>query len=350
MTSSATPLTSPARAAALQRRGDAREWRAAAAAAPPAIAEGPEERRSRLLNLLVLAAAVGAVWWSAAGTNFSLTAPFAPGNARSVARFVGGAFPPNLSRDFLETVFRLVVETVQISIVGTVLAIAAAFPLAALAMRRTGEEFSRQAVGRPRWALRWAAYSGTRTVLNALRAVPELVWALIFVVAVGLGPLPGILALAVHSTGILGKLYGELFESVDGRLVEAGRVTGASESAVLLFVRIPAVLPVLLSYSLFRWECNMRAATVLGFVGAGGLGTQLAISMKLFEYSSVLTLALVLLALVVLVDFAGQLIRGRVLAPMGVAGDTRDTGGARSPDDEGDERQDASCRPCNAGA
>ncbi|MBI3973463.1 MAG: phosphonate ABC transporter, permease protein PhnE [Chloroflexi bacterium] len=314
-----------------------REVVPSAAVAPLPTAPGFPERRSTLLNLLVVAGVIGAIWWSAAGTQFSLSAPFTPENTKSVARFVAGAFPPNLTPPFLLTVVRLVVETVQISIVGTALAIVLAFPLSALAMCRTGEELSRPVSGGVRWTARWAAYSASRTVLNLLRAVPELVWALIFVVAVGLGPYPGVLALAAHSTGVLGKLYAELFESVDPRLVEAGRVTGASELAVLLFVRVPATLPVLLSYSLFRWECNMRAATVLGFVGAGGVGTQLAISMKLFEYDSVLTLVLVLLALVVLVDFAGQLIRARVLAP---------TGGAHQA---GAAADDPFCRPCEMG-
>ncbi|GAB4266695.1 MAG: hypothetical protein Kow00111_18790 [Thermincola ferriacetica] len=140
-----------------------------------------------------------------------------------------------------------------------------------------------------------------------------MLWALIFVVAVGLGPFPGVLALAAHSTGVLGKLYAEILESVDQRLVETGRATGASELAILLFVKIPASLPVLLSYTLFRWECNMRAATVLGFVGAGGIGTQLTISMQLFAYDEVSTLVLAILGLIFLVDIVGQVIRTRIL-------------------------------------
>ena len=106
-----------------------------------------------------------------------------------------------------------------------------------------------------------------------------------------------------------------MFEAVDQRVVEAARSTGASELAGTLFTRIPLTLPVLLSYTLFRWECNMRAATVLGFVGAGGIGTQLAISMKLFRYNEVLTLVLAILLLVTLVDIVGQIARARVLDP-----------------------------------
>ncbi|MGH2355019.1 MAG: phosphonate ABC transporter, permease protein PhnE [Chloroflexota bacterium] len=290
----------------------------------PLPTPAPPARGVRPLNMLLVVAFAAALVWSGAGTRFSLIAPFAPENLKAVTRFVQGAFPPDLSPGFLLTALRLVVETIQISIVGTVLAIGLAFPLSVLAMRRRGEEFSPRVAGRLGWTLRWAAYAAARTVLNVLRAVPELVWALIFVVAVGLGPYAGVLALAAHSTGILGKLYAELCESVDARAIEAGRATGASELAVLLLVRVPMALPVLLSYTLFRWECNMRAATVLGFVGAGGLGTQLVISMKLFQYGEVTTLALVLLGLVMLVDAVGQLLRTRLLEHAGDNADNAD--------------------------
>ena len=292
---------------------------AAIAPVPAAPRAAPPARGAHPLNLLLVLAVLGSVVWSAAGTDFSLTAPLAPQNVKSVVRLVQGAFPPELAPDFLRSALGLLVETIQISIVGTAIAIALALPLSVLATRRGGEEFSRRVAGDVAWSLRWAAYSAARTVLNALRAVPELVWALVFVVAVGLGPYAGVLALAAHSTGVLGKLYAELFESVDARAVEAGRATGASELAVLLLVRVPTTLPVLLSYTLFRWECNMRAATVLGFVGAGGLGTQLVISMKLFQYAEVTTLAIVLLGLVMLVDSVGQLVRSRLLERVGDA-------------------------------
>lgn len=264
-------------------------------------------------NSILVLVGVAAIAWSINGTGFSLVAPFEPSNAGAVARFVGGLFPPETAPDFLRTIGRLVLETIQISILGTFVAVVLGFPLGILALRQRGEETSRHALGAVAWASQWAVYYTSRAVLNVLRAVPELVWALIFVVAVGLGPFPGVLALAAHSTGILGKLYAELFESVDQRLVEAGRATGASSLAVLLFVQLPSMLPVLLSYTLFRWECNMRAATLLGFVGAGGIGSQLIISMKLFQYNEVLTLATVILMLVILVDLAGQVIRTRVL-------------------------------------
>jgi phosphonate transport system permease protein len=264
-------------------------------------------------NALLILAALAVFGWSLHGTQFSLLTPFEENNIKSVVRFVSGLFPPDLSLPFLATVWRLMLETIQISIIGTALAISFGFLLAIGAMRRRGEDSSRGALGTGPWLMRWASYSASRGVLNVLRSVPELVWALIFVVAVGLGPFPGVLALGAHSAGVLGKLYAELFESVDQRLVEAGRSTGGSDLGVLLMVQLPAMLPVLLSYTLFRWECNMRAATLLGFVGAGGIGSQLTISMKLYQYHEVSTLALSILLLVVLVDVVGSVIRNRVL-------------------------------------
>jgi phosphonate transport system permease protein len=123
-----------------------------------------------------------------------------------------------------------------------------------------------------------------------------------------------------------------MLESVDQRVVESSRATGATEAGVTLLARIPLALPILLSYTLFRWECNMRAATVLGFVGAGGIGTQLSISMKLFRYDEVLTLAIAIFLLVTLVDLVGNIIRARILdAPTITC----------APQDQGDVRERA---------
>lgn len=230
-----------------------------------------------------------------------------------MGRFVAGLWPPETSSGFLRATVQLVVETFEISLLGTVLAVLMAFPLAIIGTRPRGEEFGSASRGYLLWAARFFSYHTARIFLNVLRGIPELMWALIFVVAVGLGPFPGVLALAAHSTGVLGKLYSEIFESVDQPLVEMARSTGAGEVAVLAFVRIPVTLPVFLSYTLFRWECNMRAATVLGFVGAGGIGTQLMISMKLFAYGEVLTLVATVFVLVLIVDLAGQFIRANVL-------------------------------------
>lgn len=244
----------------------------------------------------------------------------APDNRAAVLRFLGGLFPPETAPQYLRRVLGLMLETITISIAGTVLAIVAAVPLALGALRRRGEETRRAAQGAATWGLRWAGYGLSRAALNLARAVPELLWALVFVVMVGLGPFAGVLALAVHSAGILGKLYAELLETADQRAVEAIRATGATEGQVTALARLPLALPMLLSYTLFRWECNLRAATILGLVGAGGIGTELILSFKLFRYQELATLIVAILILISLVDLAGQLLRVRLLDAPGIAG------------------------------
>jgi len=270
-------------------------------------------RGTNLLNIVIAALFLAFVIYSGRETGFSPSAFADSGNLKAMGRFVAGLWPPETSSGFVKNTGQLVVETFEISLLGTVLAVILALPLAVLGTRPRGEEFSSASRGLLLWAAHFFSYHTARIFLNILRGIPELMWALIFVVAVGLGPFPGVLALAAHSTGVLGKLYSEIFESVDLRLVEMIRSTGAGEVAVLAFVRIPVTLPVFLSYTLFRWECNMRAATVLGFVGAGGIGTQLMISMKLFAYGEVLTLVATIFILVLIVDLAGQFIRANVL-------------------------------------
>ena len=269
--------------------------------------------RSSILNWVITLVILGVVILSGISTNFSPIDFLDPKNIKAITRFTGGLWPPETSPNFLSQVFKLLLETVEISIVATVLSILFALPLSLLAMRPRGEEYSRQVVGSASWSFRWAIYYLSRGLLAILRGVPELMWALIFVVAVGLGPFPGVLALTAHGTGILGKLYAEMFESVDQRLVEMARVGGMDELKIFVLTRIPVTLPVFLSYTVFRWECNMRSATLLGFVGAGGIGTQLMISMKLFMYPEVATLILAIFVLVVLVEIIGQYLRTRIL-------------------------------------
>lgn len=277
----------------------------------------PDIRHSRLgvssTSLIMAVVVLLVMILSIRGTEFSLATFLSPATWRAVREFVGGLFPPNLNPTYLRSTLGYLLETVEISILGTALAVLAAFPISLLAKGRHGEETQREVQGTLAWGLRWTLYYSARSLLNLLRGIPELVWALIFVVAVGLGPLPGVLALAAHSTGILGKLYAELFEGVDQRFVENARAAGADETQVLAYVQIPASLPVILSYTLFRWECNMRAATVLGFVGAGGIGTQLIYKLKLFQYQDLSTLIIEMLILVTLVDLASQFTRARLL-------------------------------------
>ncbi len=298
------------------------EREARPAPAPPAY---PGIRPLKLLLVVLLVAGVAASFPFAGADPAALVEPE---NGAAAARFVGGLFPPELAPRYLRRVLRLMGKTAAISVAGTVLAIIAAIPLALGALRPRGEETGRAAQGTRRLALGWTTYGLARGTLNLARAVPELVWALVFVVMVGLGPFAGVLALAIHSAGILGKLYAELLETVDQRAVEAVRATGATEGQVTALARLPLALPVLLSYTLFRWECNLRAATVLGLVGAGGIGTELILSFKLFRYHELLTLIGAILLLITFVDLSGQVLRTHLLDPPMAATDRRAEGQA----------------------
>ena len=230
----------------------------------------------------------------------------------NVARFVRGMFPPRLSADFLWLMARPAAETVQISVMGTALAVLVGTPLGLLATSSLTwhgvlhERASR--VGR--WALGFVPYALARAVLSVLRSIPEYVWAFMFVRAVGLGPFPAVLAIGVAYGGMLGKVYSEILESVNPRPLETLRAAGASRAGVVLYGLLPQALPNIVAYTLYRWECAIRASAVLGFVGAGGLGQQLELSMRMFQFDEVLTLLAMLFVLVASVD----VISGRLRA------------------------------------
>jgi len=238
--------------------------------------------------------------WLAAGLGWLVAASFATLDlqwaqflsldaARSMGRFVAEFFPPDLSPGFVRKVALGTAETLAMSLLGTVLAAAAGLALALPA--------SRGAAGRPRWAR-----PPTRLLLNALRAVPELVWAALLLISAGLGPMAGTLALAMHTTGVLGRLFAEAVENAPPGPGEALRTQGVGPVRVFLYATLPQVLPQLLSYSLYRWENNIRAAAVLGVVGAGGLGQLLSFHMGLFQMGKTATILAAMLLLVALVD------------------------------------------------
>lgn len=210
---------------------------------------------------------------------------------RSMGRFVGEFFPPETQPAFLRRVAVAAWETLAMSALGTLLAAAAGL-LLALAASRT------HAGARALWR------APTRLLLNALRSVPELVWAALLLTAAGLGPMAGTLALAVHTTGVLGRLFAEAIENAPPGPAEALRTQGVGAARVLAYATLPQVLPQLLSYTLYRWENNIRAAAVLGVVGAGGLGQLLAFHMGLFHMPKTATILAAMLVLVAIVDAA----------------------------------------------
>jgi len=190
------------------------------------------------------------------------------------------------------------VETVDIGIFGTVAGIVLALPLAVLAANNTTP-------ARPLYLL-------SRSLIAMARAVPDLVWALLFVTAVGLGPFPGALAITVHSVGMLGRLFAEVIEDMDMGPVEALRMTGASGGQVFSHAVVPSVLPSLLGITLYRLDENIRSSLVLGFVGAGGIGFELLSAMNLFQYRTVSLLLLMTFVIVISAERMSAALRSRM--------------------------------------
>src|SRR5205823_5295294 len=154
--------------------------------------------------------------------------------------------------------------------------------------------------------------AGAMGVLNVLRSISELIWAILFVAAVGLGPFPGALALGMNYGGILGRLYAEAMENVDPGPVEALRATGANRLQVIAFAIVPQALPQFVTYNLYWFEVAVRSATVLGMVGAGGLGFELITTIRLFEWRETAVILLVILGMVTVIDYASTKIRARI--------------------------------------
>jgi phosphonate transport system permease protein len=213
----------------------------------------------------------------------------------SIGSLIREMLPPNFSR-WRDWVGPLL-DTVAMSVAGTGLAVVLALPLSLLAARNTTPH--------P------LVYALARGVLNVLRAIPELILGILFVAAVGFGALPGILALGLHSVGMVGKFFAESIEHVDEAPVEAARATGASPLQVILHGIFPQVTPKMADVIIYRWEYNFRASTVLGAVGAGGIGLQLAASLRIMQYQEVSALLLVVLGMVTLVDGLGSALRRR---------------------------------------
>ena len=235
---------------------------------------------------------------------------FDAGHLAVMAGFIGGFFPPSLAPDFLALLVRATVETLAIATAGIALAFLVAAPLGALAARSLSAARIGPGPGRRR---ELAMRTGVRGVLTVLRAIPEVVWALVFVRVFGLGPGAGVLALAVTYGGMLGKVYAEILESGDTRPARALLEAGSPRLGVLFYGLIPGAAQELASYTVYRWECAVRASVVMGFVGAGGLGQLMDQSMKMLNGGEASTILLVFLGLVIVADGMSSVIR-RALA------------------------------------
>ncbi|MCS6996670.1 MAG: ABC transporter permease subunit [Casimicrobiaceae bacterium] len=219
---------------------------------------------------------------------------FEPENLQPTLKFLGDFFPPKLSAEFLLLVLRETWRTVAIATAGVALALVIAIPLALVSVRALSLSALTGRMARLPFVLRVTA----RAVLVVLRSIPELIWALIFVRVVGLGPTAGVLAIALTYGGMLGKVYGEILESGEQHAATALMRNGAGRLQAFFYGLLPQNAAELTSYTVYRWECAIRSSAVLGFVGAGGLGQQLDTSMKMFAGSEVATVLLVFILLV----------------------------------------------------
>lgn len=190
-------------------------------------------------------------------------------------------------------------ETIEMTVLGTAIAIVVSLPLGLLA--------ARNATPHP------VVYRVTRDLLSLMRALPELVWALVFVSAVGLGPLPGVMALAFVTVGFMGKFFAEAIEVVDQKAVEGVRAHGAGWLQVRLFAMLPQALPDFVGTVMYILDHNLRAAAILGLVGAGGIGYDLVMSMRLFQYERLLLIALSIYLVVTLLDRLSDQLRSRII-------------------------------------
>jgi phosphonate transport system permease protein len=246
---------------------------------------------------LALAGAV-LLWPLLVATEFKPWQLLEPDSLRVTGRFVGAFFPPAFSGDFLWMLARETWRTVAIATAGVALALLLALPLTLAATRA----LSISALAGSMAPLPYAIRQLVRGLLIVLRSMPELVWALVFVRVVGLGPASGVLAIALTYGGMLGKVYAEILESGDAQVTQALLRNGASRLQAFAYGLLPQNAAELTSYTVYRWECAIRSSVVLGFVGAGGLGQQMDSSMKMFAGGEVASMLLVFVLLVALAD------------------------------------------------
>lgn len=251
-------------------------------------AESRQRRRTTVFVSAVAAVCIAAL----VVTGFFDLSRFLEG-APAVAQLVSEMVPPDFSRwrQWLKPLF----DTLAMSVAGTALTVLLSVPLALLAAPNTTPHPT--------------VYRVVRTVLAGLRSVPEIIFGILFVAVVGFGALPGVLALALHSTGMVSKFFAEAIEHVDDKPLEAARAAGASRLQVVTHAVLPQVLPQLADTTIYRWEYHFRASAVLGIVGAGGIGFELMAALRLVHYDQVSAILLTILACVIVVDGVGARLR-----------------------------------------
>lgn len=260
--------------------------------ATPAAAAAPSGGIARrgLGTLLIWGLVLGMLAWSWQGAEMRPMALFA--DSANMAQFAADFFPPDFT-DWRVYVAEMIV-TVQVAVWGTILAVVCAIPFGLLSSSNIA----------PAWI-----HQPVRRLMDAARAINEMVFAMLFIVAVGLGPFAGVLALWVHTTGILAKLFSEAVEAIDPQPVEGIRATGANVLEEIAYGVIPQVMPLWVSYTLYRFESNVRSASVVGMVGAGGIGVILYEVIRSFEYAHTSAVMLIIIAFVTVIDLISARIR-----------------------------------------
>ncbi len=245
-------------------------------------------------NILIGIAICAIYLWSLKGTDTNII-KFIEGMPHLID-FLSRLFPPD--PNVVHDSFKKIIETIQMAIVGSTLGAIIAFPISLLAARNiVSNKF---------------VYHICRGFFDMLRGIHEMVWALIFVSMVGLGPFPGVLALTAHVTGALGRYFSEAIETVDPEIIKAIISTGASKTQVVVRGIFPEIKPLVLSYYLYYLEHNFRSATVLGLVGAGGIGMELITSIRLFKYHQLLTILIAMTITITVLDRISAFIRKKI--------------------------------------
>lgn len=247
----------------------------------------------RARNVLGVAVAVVFLLWSFQGAGFNFQ-KLGEGTI-NMANFIGRLFPPDFSK--IGLIIELLIETVQMAIVSTVLGAILSLFIAMAAASNLA----------PKWV-----YYPARWTMNVIRAIPDLVFALMFVSAVGLGPFAGILAMTLGSIGSIGKIYAEAMESVDNGPIVAMKSVGASHRQVIQYGVLPQAAPLLVSYTLLLFEGSVRGATMLGLVGAGGIGLELTTAMRMYDYGHLSAIIISIIVVVTVIDQASAFIRRRI--------------------------------------
>lgn len=254
---------------------------------PPATARPPRASLPMMLGWAVVLAMLALSWQGADMRPLDLLR-----DSGNMAKFAADFFPPDF-RDWRHYLGEMLV-TVQIAVWGTALAVAMAVPMGLLCSANIV----------PPWV-----YQPARRLMDASRAINEMVFAMLFIVAVGLGPFAGVLAIWVHTTGVLAKLFAEAVEAIDPRPVEGVRATGAGKLEEIAYGVIPQVLPLWLSFALYRFESNVRSASVVGIVGAGGIGTVLWEIIRSFQYAQTCAVMILIIVFVTVIDIVSAQIR-----------------------------------------